>query len=43
MIASSGVIRFGPNHHSERFEILLILALGKPVEKVIIDEIRDGM
>jgi len=26
----------------ERFEILLILALGKPVEKVIIDEIRDG-
>lgn len=27
---------------SERFEILLILALGKPVEKVIIDEIRDG-
>lgn len=26
----------------ERFEILLILALGKTVEKVIIDEIRDG-
>jgi nitroreductase len=26
----------------ERFDILLILALGKPVEKVVIDEIRDG-
>lgn len=26
----------------ERFEILLILALGKPVEKIIIDDIRDG-
>ncbi len=26
----------------ERFEILLILALGKPVENVIIDEIKDG-
>ena len=26
----------------ERFEILLILALGKPVEKVIIDELKDG-
>jgi len=26
----------------ERYEILLILALGKPVEKVIIDEIKDG-
>jgi nitroreductase len=25
----------------ERFEILLILALGKPVEKVIIDDIKD--
>jgi len=26
----------------DRFEILLILALGKPVEKVIIDDIKDG-
>jgi nitroreductase len=26
----------------ERFEILLILALGKPIEKVIIDDIKDG-
>jgi nitroreductase len=26
----------------DRYEILLILALGKPVEKVVIDEIRDG-
>jgi nitroreductase len=26
----------------ERFEILLILALGKPVENVIIDDIKDG-
>jgi len=26
----------------DRFEILLILALGKPVEKVIIDEIKGG-
>lgn len=26
----------------ERFEILLILALGEPVENVIIDDIRDG-
>jgi nitroreductase len=26
----------------DRFEILLILALGKPVEKVIIDEIKNG-
>jgi len=26
----------------EQFEILLILALGKPVENVIIDEIKDG-
>jgi len=26
----------------ERYEILLVLALGKPVENVIIDEIRDG-
>jgi nitroreductase len=26
----------------ERFEILLILALGKPVEKIIIDDIKDG-
>jgi nitroreductase len=26
----------------ERFEILLILALGKPVEQVIIDDIKDG-
>ena len=26
----------------ERYEILLILALGKPVEKVIIDEIKDN-
>ena len=26
----------------DRFEILLILALGKPVENVIIDEIKDG-
>jgi nitroreductase len=26
----------------ERFEILLILTLGKPVEKVIIDDIKDG-
>lgn len=26
----------------DRFEILLILALGKPVERVIIDEIKDG-
>jgi nitroreductase len=26
----------------DRFEILLILALGKPVEKIIIDEIKDG-
>lgn len=26
----------------ERFEILLVLALGKPVENVIVDDIRDG-
>jgi nitroreductase len=26
----------------ERYDILLILALGKPVEKVIIDDIKDG-
>lgn len=26
----------------EQFEILLILALGKPVENVVIDEIKDG-
>lgn len=26
----------------ERFDILLILALGKPVEKIIIDEIKDN-
>jgi hypothetical protein len=26
----------------DRFEILLILALGKPVEKVILDEIKDN-
>jgi nitroreductase len=26
----------------EQFEVLLILALGKPVENVIIDEIKDG-
>jgi len=26
----------------ERFEILLVLALGKPVENVIVDEIKDG-
>ncbi len=26
----------------ERYEILLILALGKPVENVIIDDIKDG-
>ncbi len=26
----------------ERFEILLILALGKPAEKIIIDEIKDN-
>jgi len=26
----------------ERFEILLVLALGKPVENVIIDDIKDG-
>ena len=26
----------------DRFEILLILALGKPVERVIIEEIKDG-
>jgi nitroreductase len=26
----------------EQYEILLILALGKPVEKVVIDDIRDG-
>jgi nitroreductase len=26
----------------ERFEILLILALGKPVEKVIVDEMKDN-
>jgi nitroreductase len=26
----------------EKFEILLILALGKPIEKVIIDDIKDG-
>ena len=25
-----------------QYEILLILALGKPVEKVVIDDIRDG-
>jgi nitroreductase len=29
-------------HIPGEFEILLVLALGKPVEKVIIDEIRDG-
>lgn len=26
----------------EKYEILLVLALGKPVEKIIIDEIKDG-
>jgi nitroreductase len=26
----------------ERFDILLILALGKPTEKIIIDEIKDN-
>jgi nitroreductase len=26
----------------ERFEILLILALGKPVETIIVDDIRDN-
>jgi nitroreductase len=26
----------------ERFEILLILAIGKPVETVVVDEIKDG-
>jgi nitroreductase len=26
----------------EKYEILLIMALGKPVENVIIDEIKDG-
>ncbi|MBE0675327.1 MAG: nitroreductase family protein [Bacteroidales bacterium] len=26
----------------ERYDILLVLALGKPVEKVVIDDIRDG-
>lgn len=26
----------------DKFEILLVLALGKPVENVIIDEVRDG-
>lgn len=26
----------------ERFDILLVLALGKPVENVIVDEIKDG-
>jgi nitroreductase len=26
----------------ERFDILLILALGKPAEKVVVDEIREG-
>ncbi len=26
----------------ERFDILLILALGKPAEKIMIDEIRDN-
>ena len=26
----------------DNFEILLVLALGKPVEKVIIDEVKDG-
>jgi nitroreductase len=29
-------------HIPDRFEILLILALGKPVENVIIDRIKDG-
>jgi len=29
-------------HIPEKFEILLILALGKPVENVIIDKIKDG-
>jgi len=26
----------------EKYEILLVLALGRPVEKVIVDEIKDG-
>jgi hypothetical protein len=26
----------------EKYDILLILALGKPVEKVLIDDIKDG-
>jgi hypothetical protein len=26
----------------ERFDILLILALGKPAEKILIDEIKDN-
>lgn len=26
----------------ERYEILLVLAIGKPVEKVVIDDIKDG-
>ncbi|NMD03701.1 MAG: nitroreductase family protein [Bacteroidales bacterium] len=26
----------------EKFEILLVLALGKPVEKVLVDEMKDG-
>jgi nitroreductase len=29
-------------HIPERFEILLVLALGKPVENIIIDRIKDG-
>jgi nitroreductase len=29
-------------HIPERYEILLVLALGKPVENVIIDEIKNG-
>lgn len=32
----------GELHIPDRFEILLILALGKPVENVIIDDIIDG-
>ena len=43
MIASFKKREIGEfTHLGERYEILLVLALGKPVEKVVIEDVRDN-